>query len=94
MSVLLTADIWLYPASKHNCGLARRRQRRVPYPANHGGRSRESRGRVVLNRSRATTLWENRRVISRASRLVQTAMTIAHRTPFGEQPLLIFIDIL
>jgi hypothetical protein len=63
-----------------NCSLARRRQRWVPYHANHGGRSQGVTRPGRLNRNRATTLWDarrNRRVVSRASPHAKIAMTIA-----------------
>jgi len=68
VSVLLTADIRLYPAAKHNCSLARRRQRWVPYHANHVGQREQSRAPRRFKSQPCYNPMDSRRVISLASR--------------------------
>jgi len=64
----LTAEILAFPGARHNRSLARRRQRLVPYLLTMAADRGSHAALIVLNRSRSITLWENRRVVSRASR--------------------------
>jgi hypothetical protein len=82
VSVLLTADIRLYPAAKHNCSLARRRQRWVPYHANHVGQREQSRAPGRFKSQPSTTLWRAGasfllpHAVSKLRRLLRYSLTL------------------
>ena len=66
--VLLTADIWLSRRRSTTAAWRDDASAGCPTPLTMAAIASSHAALIVLNRNRAITLWENRRVVSRASR--------------------------